>query len=281
MTFDIKTIYLSSSILSFILATSLIVVLSNNKNRYFGIKEWIFSIYLISLGSLLIMLRNQIPALYSIFFANAIIFVALLFMIRGFARFMGIVDKSSLHVTLLVLFLGIFYYFSMVQVDLMIRHALVGVGAIYSFGFILYYIFFKIPQYFRPMIKFFELVVWLFVLSNGVRVVLAFLIPSENNDLLANLPQDVASSVIMLVFSILLPISFLLLINNRALDEISLQESKFENAFYDSPVMMLITKLSNGLIHDVNHAFLETFGAIKSDVIVKTTVDLGVCLNHQ
>ena len=53
-------------------------------------------------------------------------------------------------------------------------------------------------------------------------------------------------------------------------------EEKFAKIFRSSPTAMAITKLSNGCLIDVNHAFEKWFGYRHEEVIGRTSVELGM-----
>lgn len=51
-------------------------------------------------------------------------------------------------------------------------------------------------------------------------------------------------------------------------------EEKFSRAFHSSPYVLIITRVPDGLVIDVNHAFVEITGSRAEDVIGRTTHDL-------
>lgn len=67
----------------------------------------------------------------------------------------------------------------------------------------------------------------------------------------------------------------------RARTEAALRESeeRFSRAFQASPIIITITRFSDGRFIDVNDAFLRTFGFERSEVIGKTTLDLNIYRN--
>ncbi len=61
--------------------------------------------------------------------------------------------------------------------------------------------------------------------------------------------------------------------------EVRLSEEKFSKAFQSSSVMMTISTLEQGLYIDVNEAFTNATGLQYSDIIGKTSADLGIFEN--
>lgn len=61
----------------------------------------------------------------------------------------------------------------------------------------------------------------------------------------------------------------------RAEDELSKSEERFSKAFTAGPAAASITRMSDGLYHDVNQMFLRLFGCHRSEVIGKTSIEMG------
>lgn len=62
---------------------------------------------------------------------------------------------------------------------------------------------------------------------------------------------------------------------------LNLSEEKFSTAFYDNQTSMSISRLCDGLVIDVNRAFLETIHCKKDEVIGKTTHQLGIWITNE
>lgn len=281
MQFDVRTLYLSATILSLIFFLSMFVVSSNNKNRYRGIYDWIIGIGLITVSTGLITLRGYIDDVFSIFIPNLIVFVSFMLFLKGFAKFMHIKQHVITHM-MVALFLGsIFAYFTFIYENLGARNFIAGLGSLYTFVYMLVNMYKRVPVYYLKMMRLLEITSWIFVVVSIVRMIFVFVFPHRNNDIFANQTADVFAALLMIVFTALVPISFLIFVNNRTLDEISVEELKFENAFYDSPVIILITRLSNGMIYDVNKAFTQVLGFERDEVIGKTTTDINIWLSPE
>ncbi len=72
-------------------------------------------------------------------------------------------------------------------------------------------------------------------------------------------------------------------INQRKMTELSLLENKERLAiiFNEHPDSMLITRLSDGLITEVNEAFVRSFGYNREQAIGQTTLELGLWLHQE
>jgi PAS domain S-box-containing protein len=87
-----------------------------------------------------------------------------------------------------------------------------------------------------------------------------------------NFEALVLTAFVML--AILLTYSLVLMVNQRLVMAITAQQQKFASAFEMAPYAVTLTRMSDGLIIDVNREF-ETFtGYHRAEVIGKSTIDL-------
>ncbi|MDY0210765.1 MAG: sensor domain-containing diguanylate cyclase [Acholeplasma sp.] len=276
MLLDVRTLYLSGSIIGLIFALSLIEVWYINKYRYKGLFEWILSILLLSIGTHLTVYRHANNVFFTIYISNLLVFIGYTLLIRGFCRFMMIHNYPKLHAVVLFISSALFLYYLYVYDSLQARHIIVGLVSLYAFSVLSYMIFRKMPIYYAKTTRFLAAVSVSFVGMNLLKVIYMIFNETSHNDLFDNHISDVVSGVAIVFYMTLLPISILVLIHNRAQSEISVEEVKFESAFYESPIMMVISKLDTGLIMDVNRAFETLLGFSREEVVGKTSTELGI-----
>ncbi|MCU0104913.1 sensor domain-containing diguanylate cyclase [Acholeplasma vituli] len=274
MSFDVRTLFLANLIIYLVNMVAIILLWVNNRKRYKGIFEWVVAIVLVFIGNYLILFRGQIPDFISILVANILIMIGFQFNIYGIVKFFHIKYHIFYQCFFSFLYTALFTYYTFVEPDLNARNALVGLLGLFTFGSIFYYIHFQLSAYFKRLTRQFEVMLVLFMGSNLFRIVYSIVYPSNHDDLFSNHPRDVLSNVFVTVFAIILPLSLIILVNRRALDEVDIEEDKFRNAFEQSPIMMIISRLQSGEIYDVNEAFLNTFGYKKDEIIGKTTNQL-------
>lgn len=276
MNFDVRTLFLSNMIIYVVNIFAIMLLWYNNSKRYKGILEWAMSIILVSVGNLLILLRGEIPDFFSIWLANMLIMIGFQFNIYGVVRFFHLKYRFFYQIFFSLLYAALFSYFTYVEPNLNTRNGLIGVLGLFTFGSMFFYVHFDLSKYYRRLTKQFEIILGLFMVANLFRIIFTILYPAHHEDIFSNHPRDVISNVLVTVFAIILPLSFIILVNKRILDEVDVEENKFQNAFEYSPIMMIISRLKTGEIYDVNHAFLETFDYQKDTVIGKTTNQLKI-----
>ena len=66
----------------------------------------------------------------------------------------------------------------------------------------------------------------------------------------------------------------------RAIDDLRHSEERFSKAFRSNPQPMSITRLDNGLYIDVNESFLAMSGYERSEVVGRTSLELGIWMDQ-
>ena len=276
MTFDVRTLFLANMIIYGINIFAIALLWQNNSKRYKGLFPWLVSIVLVFIGNLLIMLRGSIPDFFSIWLANIIIMIAFQINVFGLVKFFLLKYRYYYHVFFGLFYTALFTYYTYLEPNLNARNGLIGLLGIFTFGSMFVYIHFDLSAYFKRITKQFEFVLIIFMTGNLVRIIYAIIDPTHHEDIFSNHPRDVLSNIFVTVFAIILPLAFIILVNKRALDEVDVEEAKFKSAFENSPVIMIISRLSSGEIYDVNTAFLETFELTRDYVISKTTAQIKI-----
>lgn len=276
MTFDVRTLFLANMIIYGINIFAIALLWQNNANRYKGLFQWLISIVLVFIGNLLIMMRGSIPDFFSIWVSNIIIMVAFQINVYGLVKFFLLKFHYLYHIFFGLFYTALYTYYTYIDVSLNARNGLIGFLGLFTFGSMFFYIHFELSAYFKRITKQFEFVLMIFMLGNFIRIVYAIIDPTHHEDIFSNHPRDVLSNIFVSVFAIILPLAFIILVNKRALDEVDVEEAKFKSAFENSPIIMIISRLSSGEIYDVNKAFLETFELTKEFVIGKTTAQIKI-----
>lgn len=276
MTFDVRTLFLANMIIYGINIFAIAILWQNNANRYKGLFQWLLSIVLVFIGNLLIMFRGSIPDFFSIWLANVIIMIAFQINVYGLVKFFLLKYRFYYHVFFGLFYTALFTYYTYLEPNLNARNGLIGFLGLFTFGSMFIYIHFDLSAYFKRITRQFEIVLILFMIGNLIRIIYAIIDPTHHEDIFLNHPRDVLSNIFVSVFAIILPLAFIILVNKRALDEVDVEEAKFKSAFDNSPVIMIISRLSSGEIYDVNKAFLDTFELSRDFVIGKTTAQIKI-----
>jgi len=83
------------------------------------------------------------------------------------------------------------------------------------------------------------------------------------------------------LLSILLTLSLTFLFNRSLLDNLTLQEEKFSKAFHTSPYAIVLARLEDGSILDMNETFQQYSGYDSSEMVGKTLMMLNLWENME
>ncbi len=283
MFLDLKTVFISNVAISFICTLFFLSLWLNNKNIFKGLSFWVVGMTAQLIGSILILLRGNISDFLSIVVANIVIVGGILVFYIGFRIFIEKPSRQVLNYILLVLFAFILYYFTFINVSLFVRTvALAAIFFIYSFQWA-WLSLYSTRGNLRQLTKGIGFVFVGYCLVNLVRIIVAVAgIESINNDFFAANSFDVWIVFIYSLLIILMAYNLILLINRRLAEETHLQGEKFSKAFRLAPYAMLITRLADGQITDVNRVFTEISGYSHEEAVGKRTLgDLHLWLNEE
>lgn len=108
---DIRTLSLTSGIISLILSTCMLYVYIRRKT-YIGFMQWVISSVLNCFALILLSLRGFIPDFITIVIANTLIILAIGFIAYGMEIFLGITRRAWLFISLAMILFVSFLYFT-------------------------------------------------------------------------------------------------------------------------------------------------------------------------
>jgi PAS domain S-box-containing protein len=115
-----------------------------------------------------------------------------------------------------------------------------------------------------------------FCFASITRIIIILAVPSPSNDFFQSGTYDVIILISYQMLLILLTFNLVLMVNQRLVKDVQIQEVKFNKAFRSSPYAITLTRASDGHILDVNDGFTSITGYSFADVVGKTTRDLNL-----
>ncbi|TVP84582.1 MAG: diguanylate cyclase [Acholeplasmataceae bacterium] len=246
--------------------------------RYQGISHWIIGISLLSLGHLIMIGSGYFDSRFFVFLADMLIVIGALIAYVGMTRFFG--RETINRATLLVVagFVLLFTLFTFVVPDIMTRAILFTMFAAFLLGILMVFLNHAIKPVYQKITLFIKVTASLFVVINLARLVIRVAVAGDNGfespAYLDALYHHVFNAMI-----VLLTISFINLVTRRLEIEVVSEENKFVTSFYAAPYAILLTRSTDGLIADVNDAFVKTFGYDKHESIGRHIRDLGIWMD--
>jgi diguanylate cyclase (GGDEF)-like protein/PAS domain S-box-containing protein len=273
---DVRTLVIVYVLSNIIGAAATAIIWRQNRKRYSGIGFWLADMCLQAAGAILILLRGRVPDLISIVLANVLIQAGLIIMLIGLQRFIGIRGRQIHNYLLLAVFTAVYYYYGLVQPDLNSREICLSIfTTIFTFQ-CCWLLFRRIAPSRRSMALATGIVFACYAAVNLARAVMLSLQPGGHHDFFTSSLQDSLAIMFYIVLSISLTISLVLMVSRRLLDDVTAQEQKFNSAFHSSPYAIMLTRVSDGKIFEVNESFSSITGYGSTEALGKTTLELGL-----
>jgi len=232
-----------------------------------------------TLGFALILLR-EVPAFtqWSIIFQNPIIFLGAIFIYIGVLRFFNQKVNRMLIISIITSYAALHLIFIFVRNDILIR-TLVFDAYIASIAFITAFTLFKYKT--KAFVSSINFNIAIFIVHGAIFTYRTIMILSGTpfdgvfSQSLFNLVQYFDALIVALLWTF----GFIIMLNQRLNAEILETKAHFEEIFNTSPDTSLITRLSDGLIVDLNENFSKTFGYTKNELLGKSTLDISMWKN--
>ena len=271
---DVRTVIFGELITDALCVVVLIFLWLQNRKRYAGMFFWVLDLVFQTMAVLLIVLRGSIPDWASIGLSSPLVIAGAYMGYLGLERFVG--KKSSPIYD--YIFLGavalVHYYFTGVHADLAARNLNVSVGLLVICFQCAWLMIRRAGRGRTPLTRVVGWVFELFCLVSLIRIFVILAYPQSTNDLFKSGLYDTLALMAYQILLILLTFGLALMVNRRLLLDVKTQEEKFTRAFHSSPYAIVISRLSDGLILDVNRGFEEITGYQPSEAVGKTTFDL-------
>jgi diguanylate cyclase (GGDEF)-like protein/PAS domain S-box-containing protein len=232
-------------------------------------------------GMALIMMRGQIADFISIVLSNTLLLIGAVFFLIGLERFVG---KKGWHIhnyILLAVSVCLLLYYSLIETNMIMREIIVSlmIGIISFQGCRL--LVWRVSSELFQITRITGLVLGCYAVVSLVRMILLVVFPLQISNFLHFGFADSLTITLYALLSICLTISIILMVNKRLLGGIRAQEEKFSTTFHSSPYAIMLTKLSDGAIIEVNDGFVNIFGYQYAEVIGKTIFDLCIWNKEQ
>ena len=118
-------------------------------------------------------------------------------------------------------------------------------------------------------------------LINLARVISYYTTDYVKNDFLAADNFEVAMILLAQAFTILFAYSIMHLLSSRLLNDMKSEEEKFKKVFFTSPYAIIISRLSDGHIIDVNNAFVRQTGYSEKDLKGNLTYNIDLYVKKE
>jgi len=233
---DIKTLMFINATVSFVCALLVTALWVQNRKIMRGTHLWAIQFYFVTATMLLVMLRGNIPDIFSMVVANSLTILGLILILMGLEQFLG---KSGRHIhnyIYFALFTVIHFYFSIIVPNLFVRNLNLSLGILFLSFQIAWLMFRRTNQNDRPVTS---VVGWVYVGYCAVSVVRIFeniITGNRINDFFLPSNFDALFVVFYVLLLIWLVAALGMMINRRLLNEIKMRKRNSPKLF--TPLLM-------------------------------------------
>jgi PAS domain S-box-containing protein len=272
---DVQTLVENYILLNMVCVIVLIPIWLRNRDRFHGFGLWLLSFLAMGVGALLISLRSSIPEFYSVVSGNVIIVSGIFLCEIGLELFSGKKPYFIWGIAVIVIYAIAQSWFTFLQPDIGIRRMLFSAVVVLLSGRIIYFVTIGVTSGVRKVI-FGAGVVYSFYFLLGLAGLVRFILHGrDGNEFFRPDPFESFTILVyeMLFFSLVFVI--VLMSNRKLFYEVTMQKDKFRKAFQDSPHAIIISRLENGIIVEVNSGFMKITGYKAEEIVGRTASEIG------
>jgi PAS domain S-box-containing protein len=276
---DMHTILFTMVVTNLVCTLVMLLLWQQNHKRLDGITYWVANFTLQTVAIVLIVLRGMIPDWLSIDFANILSMVGIYLGLRGLESFFKLKSNQVHNYILLILYSFVLSWFDSIYHELAIRNMIIGSFSLIFFIQCVWLLFFRVK---RTMLNKTVLVGVVFIAYCAVdtlRIFDYFLNGHSAVDYFAAGPFEAFVILSYKMLLIILTFGLALMFNKNLLDDIAVQEEKFKKAFHTSPYAIVLTRMADGHIMEINETFHQYTGYSAEEIIGNTTSMLDLWEN--
>jgi PAS domain S-box-containing protein len=245
-----------------------------SRKRFAGMGFLVFDFALQTAAMLLIILRGSIPDWMSMVVSNTLVIAGAILGYMGLGCFVGKKVSQVHNYVLLAVFTCVHAYFALVQPSLAARTLNISAALLIICFQCMWLLLYRVEPAVRRLTLGVGMVFGAYCLVGVIRIVGFFTGgPAANSFFHSGAFEPLVLISYQMLF-ILLTYSLALMVSKRFLFEVETQEEKFAKAFRSSPYAIILTRLSDGQIVEVNDGFVNIAGYPAAEVMGKTTIDL-------
>ena len=245
-----------------------------------GVRWWLLGTGLTALGVILMPLVTVESLLYLAMIANPLVVLGEIFLYIAILRFLGKKEKRWLLISIYIGFAISYYYYIFFSNDISSRTVVINVTLATVSFMAAHKLFSEKNKFISSSANFTAAIFLIYGVFSVVRIIwVGSNAPAQNyldQALILN-----AGFIVPTVASTLWTFGFILMANQRLNMENLLEKEKMQLIFNTSPDAALITRLSDGLVVDVNVGFTALSGYTRDEVLGDTTLKISVWQNAE
>ena len=269
---DTRTLVFSNMIINIVCLLVILFLWRQGRKRFAGLGYWVLDFAFQTIAFFLITFYSNVPM--SMVLGRTLMIAGTILGYIGLGRFVGKRTSQIYNYILLAAFVPVQMYFALIQPNLAARNLIVSIGLLIIYFQCTWLLIYRVEPSMRRLTLGVGVVFGIYCLFSIGRIVEGFITTPGAKDLFQSGAFQSFVFVSFQVLLILLTYGLVLMVNKRLFMEVKTQEEKFGKAFQSSPEVIMLARLSDGHIVEVNDSFLKLSGYHYGEVIGKTTVDL-------
>ncbi|MEI6608947.1 MAG: PAS domain S-box protein [Deltaproteobacteria bacterium] len=269
-----KTIIVSNVITDTVCLIVIAVLWRQIRNRFAGTGFFVLDFALQTTAFFLIVLRGNIPDWLSIVLSNTLVIAGAILGYMGLLRFTGKISSQIHNYILLVVFAFMHAYLTFWQPNLAARNVNVAMGLLIICFQCAWLLLYRVEPGTRQLTRSVGIVFCFYCLVSSIRVAENAFNKPAAIDFFQSRVFDQFILISHQMLFVLLTFSLIMMFNKRLLMDVRGEEEKFFKAFHSSPYAIMITRVSDGKVIEVNSSFFNITGYQLADLREKTTLDL-------
>lgn len=281
MALDIRTLLFLNLTANLIGTVAILILWRNYRQRYPGFAYWVADMALQVLAILLILLRGLIPEFLSVFVGNLAAQLGIVFLSVGLQKFFGQKGRYRFELVVLALFCVLFLCWGTLFPNLNHREMVLSASMALLMGRIGWFLLVQVSVLWKSMARFTGWLAVSFVVVNGLRILILLGQSNRSNDFFQSGLAGALPLLVYMILSFFLTLSLILMVTQRLLSDVQVQEEKFVKAFHAAPYAVILSRESDGRIIEVNDGFEEITGFSREEALNRTTPELGLWVSEE
>jgi PAS domain S-box-containing protein len=290
---DLKTIVTIYIISNFVCAVMIFSLYVRNYRHFKGLGFWLADYVMQFLSLCLMALRGVAPDWFSVTVSNALAIGGFLLLYSGLEHFFDRRSPQVYNLSLLVGFVGAHTYF-VIQPAPEARDILVSLTLLVVCAQSAWLMLRRVALDMRPLARSLGQLFILYCLSSAVSVAVEVAFLAES-DLVRGEFYEAVLVILYQTLAVVLALSLYMLVNRRlnadlerdiqartqAEVALKLSEEKFQKAFHASPDSVVISRISDGQMVEVNAGFCRISGYTRDEALGNSSVALALWAHPQ
>ena len=291
---DARTVVFSYAISNLICMIVIAILWKQNRKRLAGLGFWFADFVMQFFALVLIALRGIVPDFLSMTVSNTMVIGGTILLFIGLEHFTEKRGPQVHNYILLAVFLVVHAYFVFVLPNLAVRNIIISLGLLVICSQAAWLMLRRVEPEMRPITRGVGQVFVGFCLVSIARIIVDLIVPLENDFFHSNAYDTLLLITYQMLF-IVLTFSLFLMVNRRLFADLEgditvrkqveealrLSEEKFLKAFHASPDAIIISRLSDGQLIEVNDGFCRLTGYAREETLSSSSIGLGLWVNLQ